>query len=122
MQENNSAKYQGTYLAQLFNAFAIFPSSFDEFQDSRIGGARIADIPSQIKENQFETWKEILDMDFLITPFSDSIKVAEKLYLLRPHMYPRPEFLQEQTDIHHAFVRLMELWNTFEEVRDKLYA
>lgn len=126
MQENKSAIYRGTYLAQPFNAFAIYPESFDDFKGYRIGQVPIADIPyrlagipSRIKENQLGIFEETLDMDFLIRPLSDSIKVAETLYSLRPRINPQPGYWQEQTDVHHAFVRLIELWRKFEEILDK---
>lgn len=119
MQENTSAKYEGTYLSRPFNAFGIYPGSFDEFKESRIGQIPITDVPSRIKEKHFNIWKEILDIDFLTTPLSDSVKVAKMLYRLRPHVNAQSGHWQEQTDMHHAFVRLVELWRKFEEILDR---
>lgn len=119
MQENTSNLYQGTYLSQPFNSFAIYPDSFDEFKESRIGQILIADIPSRIKESQLKIWKEIVNMDFLTKPLSDSIKVADILYHLRPQVNSQWGYSQERTDMHHAFVRLAELWRKFKEVLER---
>ena len=119
MQENTSTLYQGTYLSQPFNSFTLYPDSFDEFEESRIGQILIADTPSRIKENQLKIWKEIVNLDFLTTPLSDSIKVADILYQLRPHVNSQSGYSQEQTDMHHALVRLAELWRKFKEVLER---
>ena len=55
-------------------------------------------------------------MDLLTSPLADSIKVAETLYFLRPYVNAAREGgLQEKADMHHAFVRLTDLWKKFEE-------
>lgn len=64
--------------------------------------------PSRIIESQLKIWKEIVGMNFLTTPLSGSIKVAEKLYHLRPYVNSQLGYSQEQTDMHHALVRLAE--------------
>lgn len=117
MQENTSPEYRNTYLSQPFDASTTYPKSFDEFKESRIGQVPIVDIPSRIREKHQRIWGEILNMDLLTSPLADSIKVAETLYLLRPHVNAAQEGgLQEKADLHHAFVRLTELWEKFEEV------
>lgn len=55
-------------------------------------------------------------MDPLTNPLSDCIKVAQILYVLRPHVNAQPGDLQEKADMHHAFVRLTDLWRKFEGV------
>lgn len=52
-------------------------------------------------------------MDVLTTSLSDSIKVAKRLYILVPHLNAQPGELQFKADVHHAFIRLMDLWRKF---------
>lgn len=115
MQENTSPEYRNTYLSQSFDASTTYPESFDEFKESRIGQVPIVDIPSRIKEKHQKIWGEVFNMDLLTSPLADSIKVAETLYFLRPYVNTAPEGLQEKADMHHAFVRLTNLWKKFEE-------
>lgn len=119
MQANTTPVYQGSYLSQPFDTSAQYPDFFDEFQNCEIGGARIAEIPSQIKEKHLKIWKEIENVDFLTTPLSSSIKVAQMLYILRPHVIRQSGDWQQKADMHHAFIRLIELWEGFEEVLEK---
>lgn len=108
---------QGNYLSQPFNTLTKYPNSFDEFKNSQIGKSRIEEIPSRVKETHLKIWGDInMDMDFLTTPLSDSIKVAAMLYVLQPYLNAHPHALQEKADLHHAFVRLAELWTRFEDV------
>lgn len=116
-QEHTSAMlYPGTYLSKPFNTLATYPDSFDKFKRSRIGQVKIADIPSNIRESHLKIWKDIIETDFLTTPLSDSIKIAETLYRLRPHVNSQPGDWPEKDQIHHALVRLAELWSKFEAV------
>lgn len=107
--------YEGSYLSQPFKSSTQYPDSLDEFKDFRIGQVQIAEISSRIKEKHLKIWGQIWNIDFLTTPLSDSIRVAEMLYILLPHVNSQPEGSQEQADIHHALVRLMELWGRFEK-------
>ena len=115
MQANTTSMYQGSYLSQPFDPSIQYPDFFDEFQNCEIGNVRIAEIPSQIKEKHLKIWKEIENVDFLTTPLSNSIKVAQMLYILRPHVNLQPGGWQHKSDLHHAFIRLIELWVGFEE-------
>lgn len=112
--QNSSPMYEGSYLSQPFKSTTQYPDSIDEFKNFRIGQVQISTISSRLKEKHLKIWGQIWNIDFLTTPLSDSIKVAEMLYILRPHVDADPECSQEQADIHHAFVRLMELWGRFE--------
>lgn len=119
MQANTTPMYQGSYLSQPFDTSAKYPDFFDEFQNCEIGKVRIAEIPSQIKEKHLKIWKEIENVDFLTTPLSSSIKIARMLYILRPHVSIQSGDWQQKADMHHAFIRLIELWVGFEEVLEK---
>lgn len=116
MQTNNSSAYRDSYLSQPFDVAAEYPDSFDGFKKAQIGEVPIADIPNRIKERHLQTWGKILNMDPLTTPLSHSIRVAKKLYMLLPHVKDQPGDLQAKADIHHALIRLTELWKKFEEV------
>lgn len=116
MQINTTSIYQGSYLSRPFNTSAQYPDFFDEFENYQIGHVRIAEIPSQIKEKHLKIWREIENIDFLTMPLSRSIKVAQMLYILRPHVNLQPGGSQHKADMHHAFIRLIELWRGFEEV------
>lgn len=119
MQANTTPMYQGSYLSQPFDTSAQYPDFFDKFQKCEIGGVRIAEIPSQIKEKHLKIWKEIENVDFLTTPLSNSIKAAQMLYILRPHVNIQSGDWQQKADMHHAFIRLIELWVGFEKVLEK---
>lgn len=104
--------------SQLFDI--KYPYSFEEFKNSRIGNIRIAEIPSRIKENQLKIWGRInVDMSYLTTPLADSIKVASMLYILRPYLYAQQGGLQEKVDMHHAFIRLKDIWTRFDDVLER---
>lgn len=119
MQANTTPMYQGSYLSQPFDTSTEYPDFFDEFKNCEIGKVRIAEIPSQIKEKHLKIWRDIENVDFLTTPLSSSIKVAQILYTLRPHVNIQPEGWQQKADIHHALIRLIELWVGLGEVLEK---
>lgn len=119
MQVNTTPMYQGSYLSQPFDTSAEYPDFVDEFQNCEIGKVRIAEIPSHIKEKHLKIWKDIENVDFLTTPLSGSIKIAQMLYILRPHVNIQPGGSQQKADMHHAFIRLVELWVGFEGVLEK---
>lgn len=104
-------------LSQPFNMFTKYPDSFEEFRSSRIGNVQIAEIPSRIKENHLKIWGGInVNIDFLTTPLEHSIKVAAILYILRPYVNAQHGGLQEKADMHHAFIRLKDIWTRLEDV------
>ena len=113
--QNSSPMYEGSYLSQPFKSSTQYPDSIDEFNNFRIGQVQMAKISSRLKEKHLKIWGQIWKIDFLTTPLSDLIKVAEMLYILQPYVNADPEVSQEQADIHHAFFRLMELWGRFDK-------
>lgn len=59
-----------------------------------------------------------MNMDFLITPLSDSILVASMLYVAERYVNAQVggASLKVRSDLHHALVRLTEIWNWFKDV------
>lgn len=114
--------YQVTYLSQPFNTSKHYPESFDEFRNTLIGHVRYSDIPSRLKEKHQKIWGDIqVNMDFLTTPLSDSILVAAMLYVLEPYVNAQigGASFTVRADLHHAFVRLTEMWKWFEDVLER---
>lgn len=121
-QEVMPSMYQVTYLSQPFNTSKPYPGSFDEFINTRIGHVRYADIPTRLKEKHKKIWGDInVSMDCLTTPLSDSMLVAAMLYVIEPYVNAKigGASLTVRADLHHAFVRLMEIWDWFEKVLER---
>lgn len=59
-----------------------------------------------------------MSMDFLTKPLSDSILVASMLYVAERCVNAQigGASLEVRTDLHHALVRLTEIWNWFEDI------
>lgn len=74
------------------------------------------DIPSRIREKHLKIWGKILNVDSLTIPLLNSIMVAQKLYILRPHVNAQPGHSQTKADINHALVWLTDLWRKFEAI------
>lgn len=120
MQANKAPEYQGSYLSQAFDAFAQYPDFFDEFENCEIGKVRLSEIPSSIKEKHLKIWNDLDEnVDFITTPLANSISIAQMLYILRPHINLQQGGWQHKADLHHALIRLIELWVGFEKVLEK---
>lgn len=119
MQQKNNMPpmYQGTHLR---HTSTRYPNSFDKFGNSQIGHVRIADIPSRLRDKHLQIWGGInVNLDFLTTPLADSVRIAEILYDLKTHLHAQTGASETtKANLHHAFVRLTQIWKRFEAVLD----
>lgn len=115
----SNPNFQGTYLSQPYDETRTWPSTFEEFKETRVASVRIEDIPTRLEEKHRQVWyiwepnNAILP---LTCPLKESIQIADMLYTVHTHLHQFPGNEDEKASIDHAFIRLMELWEKFESI------
>lgn len=119
MPPSLNPNFQGTYLSQPYDETKTWPSTFDEFKETRIASVRIEDIPTRLEEKHSHVW-HIWEPNNAIMPLTrplkQSIQIAEMLYTVHNHLHEIPGNQDEKAHMDHAFIRLMEHWEKLESI------
>lgn len=119
MPPSSNPNFQRTYLSQPYDETRTWPSTFEEFKETRIASVRIEDIPARLDEKHHKVWyiwEPNNPIVPLTRPLKESIQIADMLYTVHTNLHRFPGNEDEKADIDHAFIRLMEHWEKFESI------
>lgn len=119
MPPSTNPNFQGSYLSQPYDGMRTWPPSFDEFKETRIASVRIEDIPTRLEEKHHRIWYIWEPNSAIVTltgPLKESIQIADMLYTLDTHLHQFSVEKYERAELDHAFIRLMEHWEKFEDI------
>lgn len=119
MPPSINTSFQGTCLSQPYDATRTWPPTFDEFKETRIASVRIEDIPTRLEEKHHRVWYIWEPSSAIITltgPLKESIQIADMLYTVHTHVHQLSVKEVERAELDHAFIRLMEHWEKFENI------
>lgn len=119
MPPSTNPYFQDTYLSQPYDGTRTWPPSFDEFKETRIASVRIEDIPTRLEEKHHRIWYIWEPNSAIVTltgPLKESIQIADMLYTVDTHLHQFSVKDDERAELDHAFIRLMEHWEKFEDI------